>query len=413
MPQFAPGETKTAIAPIVAKPAGMSCEAELFLGPDDVTKIATSGRITFVSTGVSQSVSLPIAMPSEPGTYHGYIDVFTNGIHFLAYKTTEDVIIVPALVLNFTNPRRADTVAWDARVYAEDIGWLVAPVTALGESIRFEIGERSQFVLVVTEWWSGVQQGPYLVEAPTPGRYTWDAARARLDGYTTINLPETDNRSRITGTIIRAENERTTITIESTEDIAGYVNAAKYFIGSQIDIYGRIPRNYLGGTVLSAGRQVSLEVSVGPYPLPPEEPVTHRWYAESEYRYVREYPDSYYSFSGGLSGRCLRYWQPPETGCCSALIDYTVNGVAPNFRWYIDYWQLYRTSSLSKRGNGPASGTLSFEGPTGEPTGVTGGAVLYAHPDPNKWTFPDPETYGDLWRIENWVKVAELHTEDV
>jgi len=104
---------------------------------------------------------------------------------------------------------------------------------------------------------------------------------------------------------------------------------------------------------------------------------------------------------------------PPETGCCSALIDYTVNGVAPNFRWYIDYWQLYRTSSLSKRGNGPASGTLSFEGPTGEPTGVTGGAVLYAHPDPNKWTFPDPETYGDLWRIENWVKVAELHTEDV
>jgi len=266
MPQFAPGETKTAIAPIVAKPAGMSCEAELFLGPDDVTKIATSGRITFVSTGVSQSVSLPIAMPSEPGTYHGYIDVFTNGIHFLAYKTTEDVIIVPALVLNFTNPRRA------------------APVTALGESIRFEIGERSQFVLVVTEWWSGVQQGPYLVEAPTPGRYTWDAARARLDGYTTINLPETDNRSRITGTIIRAENERTTITIESTEDIAGYVNAAKYFIGSQIDIYGRIPRNYLGGTVLSAGRQVSLEVSVGPYPLPPEEPVTHRWYAESATR---------------------------------------------------------------------------------------------------------------------------------
>ncbi len=96
MPQFAPGETKTAIAPITAKPAGMACEAELFLGPDELTKVSTSGRIPFVSTGASQSVSLPIAMPSEPGTYHGYIDVFTNGMRFLAYKTVEDIVIVAA-----------------------------------------------------------------------------------------------------------------------------------------------------------------------------------------------------------------------------------------------------------------------------------------------------------------------------
>ncbi len=92
MPQFAPGEAKTAIAPITAKPAGMNCEAELFLGPDELTKAASSDRIPFVSTGARQNVSLPIAMPSE-GSYHGYIDVFTEGMRFLAYKTKEDIVV--------------------------------------------------------------------------------------------------------------------------------------------------------------------------------------------------------------------------------------------------------------------------------------------------------------------------------
>ena len=95
MPQFAPDVTKLAIAPITVKPAGMSCEAELFLGPDDLTKVATSGRVPFVSTGTKQNVRLPINMPSE-GTYHGYIDVFASGMRFLAYKTTEDIVISPA-----------------------------------------------------------------------------------------------------------------------------------------------------------------------------------------------------------------------------------------------------------------------------------------------------------------------------
>ena len=93
MSQFAPGETKTAIAPITARPAGLACEAELFLGPDELTKVASSGRVPFVSTGARQNVSLPITMPSEEGTYHGYIDVFAEGVRFLAYKTVENIVI--------------------------------------------------------------------------------------------------------------------------------------------------------------------------------------------------------------------------------------------------------------------------------------------------------------------------------
>lgn len=100
MPQFSPGESKTAIAPIVAKPSGMDCEAELFLGPDDATKVGSSGRVPFVSTGATKNVNLPITLPSSPGTYHGYIDVFAEGLRFLAYKLTEDVVITsPELLL--------------------------------------------------------------------------------------------------------------------------------------------------------------------------------------------------------------------------------------------------------------------------------------------------------------------------
>jgi len=93
MPQFASGELKNATAPILAKPSGIACEAELFLGPDSNTKVATSGRVPFVSTGASQNVSLPITMPAALGAYHGYIDVFAEGLRFLAYITTEDVVI--------------------------------------------------------------------------------------------------------------------------------------------------------------------------------------------------------------------------------------------------------------------------------------------------------------------------------
>ncbi|MBA7658850.1 hypothetical protein ES703_66810 [subsurface metagenome] len=93
-PVMAPGVARTATAPITVSPSGLACEAELFLGPNDTTKVATSGRKPFTSTGASQSVSLPVTMPSPGGlAYHVYLDVFINGYRLLAYKATEDVII--------------------------------------------------------------------------------------------------------------------------------------------------------------------------------------------------------------------------------------------------------------------------------------------------------------------------------
>ncbi len=93
-PVMTPGSARTAVAPITVKPSGLNCEAELFLGPNETTKVATSGRRAFTSTGASQSVSLPVTMPTAGGlAYHVYLDVFVNSYRLLAYQATEDVII--------------------------------------------------------------------------------------------------------------------------------------------------------------------------------------------------------------------------------------------------------------------------------------------------------------------------------
>ncbi|MBA7606446.1 hypothetical protein ES703_13594 [subsurface metagenome] len=100
MPQFAPGEARIAIAPIRVAPSGLSCQAEIFLGPDEMTKVATSGSIPFTSIGVSQDVHLPVTMPDAEGTYHVFIDIYAEGLLIGAYKATEDVVI--ATLVGFT-----------------------------------------------------------------------------------------------------------------------------------------------------------------------------------------------------------------------------------------------------------------------------------------------------------------------
>jgi len=102
MPQFSPGESKTARSPIIVQPAGLSCQAELFLGPDDVTKVATSGLVPFTSTGASQDVNLPVTMPLTEGNFHVYADIYAEGLLIAAYTAIEDVAIVSVPVGIYT-----------------------------------------------------------------------------------------------------------------------------------------------------------------------------------------------------------------------------------------------------------------------------------------------------------------------
>ncbi|MBA7475072.1 hypothetical protein ES707_10437 [subsurface metagenome] len=92
MPQFSPGEVKTAIAPM-SNPTGkgFSYSAELYL---DVTKAASSGVISFyLAAGETRNISFPVTMPQAEGTYPVYLDVFVVGELVGAYQATEDVVI--------------------------------------------------------------------------------------------------------------------------------------------------------------------------------------------------------------------------------------------------------------------------------------------------------------------------------
>ena len=103
MPQFNPGQSKTAIVPATVQPSGLSCQLEVFLGPNDSSKVATSGLKAFTSSGAQQSVPAAIVMPSAAGTYHVYIDLYAAGYYLAGYQATEDVVIAaPALPFTYT-----------------------------------------------------------------------------------------------------------------------------------------------------------------------------------------------------------------------------------------------------------------------------------------------------------------------
>ena len=95
MPTFAPGAQKTAKAPVTVMPSGLSCQTELYLVSGS-TKVATSGLISFTSTGAAQNITFPITMPSTTGTYKVYLDVFVSGMLIAGFVATEDVVIAVA-----------------------------------------------------------------------------------------------------------------------------------------------------------------------------------------------------------------------------------------------------------------------------------------------------------------------------
>lgn len=92
MPTFQAGQHKTAAAPVTVIPAGLNCQLELFLGPNEDTKIVQT-TTSFTSIGTQQTVMLGLAMPSDAGTYHVYLDLYVEGNLIGAYQATDDVTI--------------------------------------------------------------------------------------------------------------------------------------------------------------------------------------------------------------------------------------------------------------------------------------------------------------------------------
>jgi len=83
----------SATASLTVTPSGMACTAELFLSLNGTTKAATSGHVSFTSSGGQQSITLSVTMPSVGGSYGVYLDIEAGGYLLAAYQATENVII--------------------------------------------------------------------------------------------------------------------------------------------------------------------------------------------------------------------------------------------------------------------------------------------------------------------------------
>jgi hypothetical protein len=90
---FPSGTIKTANLQVAVNPAALAYQIELWLGPNDTTKSATSGKVSFTSTGATQSLSVPITMPSA-GVYNVYKDIYFGGILFHRYVDDNQVIVI-------------------------------------------------------------------------------------------------------------------------------------------------------------------------------------------------------------------------------------------------------------------------------------------------------------------------------
>lgn len=96
MPQFGPGELRTARVPMT-NPTGGAFDyvADLYMG----TNLALMAETAFhLESLESKDISLPITMPTVSGTYPVHIGVFSGGVNIGLWRATEDVVIAPEVV---------------------------------------------------------------------------------------------------------------------------------------------------------------------------------------------------------------------------------------------------------------------------------------------------------------------------
>lgn len=91
MPQFVPGESKTAKA-TMSNPKGVALDYTgfLYIGSAQVAEVSFH-----LNAGEEKVVSFPVTVPSTTGTYSVLLYIYSGGQGISLYRATEDVVVVP------------------------------------------------------------------------------------------------------------------------------------------------------------------------------------------------------------------------------------------------------------------------------------------------------------------------------
>jgi hypothetical protein len=405
MPEFYASESRTAKA-TMRNPTGkdLSYQAALILGLPEALRSEASFSIP---AGGEKVIGFPVTMPAVDGTYPVYLHVTSEGKEIKLYRA-EDVRIIRAITLSFTNPKKG-AVLWDAKLYDVDsrqwVGGIPAGAKALDVACRLE-PTGNTFLLQVMElppaplpgpYWLG----PYLVTIPKLGAYTWNSSQGRINGTGTVDMPNTPNLSFITGVITglswKAEGVwAVTMTIEKSE--GGASDYAQYFNSIYI-LYAAVPLDSLKAPVMKVGDKVTCRVTMF------QDTYDAAWNAWDFHAY-HTYPPAAFNFSGSVTvGGVVRkqyeaerdYWVWGDF----RQINWSVSGGIPPFAVrVVKYGMFGNVTGFQYSGPGPASGTYEVLEDAFQ-AGYEGRLAIYAHPSTSP---PEWDQYS--WQYNNWKLVA-------
>ncbi len=408
MPQFKPGESKTATATFQnPKSAGFDYQAKLCMGTGWTEMASASFHLNAVE---SKAVEFPVTMPATQGTYPVYFKVTCGGVLIGTFAATEDVVIAaPVLVLTAKNMPYP---LWDGSITDLTTGQVQSwPVTNIAQRIQLNAlsGTLIFFQYHDTDFTTGeTGAGPFLIQLPaTAGEYQWDGAAKKLSGIAALELPKTDNKQRIRGTLVSQEYGpawigqtiqtiyRATVNVTRSIGFSGKVNVGQYFLGRSIMVIVSPPPlcSDRYNLALNNGDLVEFDCAFQ-YGWQPAAPWLTAFLA-TFMRQQRQYPDSAYVFQA--SGNIITgTWnlRLTVTGAVSpfrvVIVGYGVGESSPGSGFITEY---YYEATLAQ---GPVTNAVF-------PLGMawTGWKVL-AHPD------PAAEFRPNYWRTDNWQQVLEI-----
>jgi hypothetical protein len=403
MPQFYAGEQRIAKVTLGnPKPQAFAYRVLLILGSPEIFR--TESSLT-IPGGGQGTVNLPVVMPAVGGVHPVFIYLSSGDKGLGVYRATEDVTIVPDLKIGYTNPEvyTGYPAAHFWHVRARVVGNAAAPwVEAQPPNPKqlYETASLSlsspEFIFITEELdinWVMRQNGPLYAKLPGLGEYIYDAINRRFtrsDGYT-VSATNYQGvikpvQGRFTSLYWDDMGMRGGFIIEAADEMPGLG-----FIGTGLTVYtgneafDQVSRSPV--VQLNRSLKCNLKFHRGT-------PVPGSWVVVATVgtlRYLREYPDSAYVFTGSIVGAPggVYSYSPPYD------VTYSVQGVSPCsvvLSYYYPYYE-GEPGAVAVKKTGPGSWTLQLGGPLV--------IELWAHPDPNR-----AFNYKTAL-IDNWQKIAQ------